>query len=338
MKTAHKLAQLFVTLAVLTALPGCGYLAMSCHEVGAWTSRHWSAEKAWHSRHWMYADIPCRGSFKAGFKAGYRFASGGYDSCEPPQLRHYWRIGGLTESERQNAQAWSDGFTHGTVAAQQDHAVVPSTLDMAAMQPPAGVPDVRYYTPPQMSPDMMSPDMTGGGGFQYPPNAQPQIPSPYQVQAPAPYEEQASSGYQFQQAPAGANFQYSPAAGPMSYAPNGAAVQYGGGSVPPPAPASEAAPAPYGAPVPYAVPAPNGMPLPPPAPISEPAAAADPRYPQAPVTLSEGSPGIGSLRMAANLQPAPPAEAEQWLPRQSAANPPRQATQAADWELPIIRD
>ncbi len=149
-----KAAQLILMLAVFTVLPGCGYLVCGYHDVAGWTSRQWSAEKAWQSRKWIYADMPCRGSFKAGFKAGYRFANGGYDSCEPPQYRHYWRIGGLTETERLNAQAWSDGFTHGTVAAQQDHAVGPSALDTAAMQPPPGVPDVRYYSPPQMSPDM----------------------------------------------------------------------------------------------------------------------------------------------------------------------------------------
>ncbi len=135
-----KHAQLLVVLAVFTVLPGCGYLVCGYQNVAGWTSRQWSADKAWRVRKWMYADMPCRGSFKAGFKAGYRFANGGYDSCEPPQYRHYWRIGSLTDTERLNAQAWSDGFTHGTVAAQQDHAAAPSALDMASMQPPEGFP------------------------------------------------------------------------------------------------------------------------------------------------------------------------------------------------------
>ncbi len=57
------------------------------------------------------------------------------------------------------------------------------------------------------------------------------------------------------------------------------------------------------------------------------------------MTASEGSPGIGNLPTAGTLQPAPPAEpAPESLPQQQAASPPPQATQAADWELPLIRD
>jgi hypothetical protein len=302
-----KIAQVLLTLAIITALPGCGGLVMTYHDVAAWSGRHWSAEKAWRVRRWMYADIPCRGSFKSGFKAGYRFASGGYDSCEPPQLRHYWRIGRLTESERQNAQAWSDGFTHGTVAAQQDHAVGPSALDMAAMQPPEGVPDVRYYVPPQTPTEMGQ-----GGGFQYSPNAQ----------SPPPFQQSTTPGYQFPPTTS-ENFQY---------APNGANLQYSPPPVVPPSPASEAVPA-------SSSPSSSSpvAPLPPPAPASLPAA--DIQSLPSPMTASEGSPGIGNSPTAGTLQPAPPAEpAPESLPQQQAASPPPQATQAADWEMPLIRD
>jgi hypothetical protein len=300
-----KTARLLLALGILTALPGCGWLVTSYHDATAWTSRQWSAEKAWRVRKWMYADIPCRGSFKSGFKAGYRFASGGYDSCEPPQLRHYWRIGELTASERRNAQAWSDGFTHGTLAAQQDHAASPSALDAAAMQPPEGVPDVRYYVPPQMSNEMDQ-----GAPYSYAPNWQP----PASFQVPPGYEDPQTNGSfpsipsagNFQNMPGGSNYLYSPPTGP------------------PPAPASEA------------MPGPSLMPYPPPAPGSQPAA--EGQYRPGPMTTSEGSPGIGSLRTADNIQPAPPAESlpQQDLPQQAVGSPP-QATQATDWELPLIR-
>jgi hypothetical protein len=281
MKTAY----LLLALAIATALPGCACVAMTCHDAAAWTSRHWSAEKAWRERKWMYADIPCRGSFKTGFKAGYRFANGGYDSCEPPALRHYWRIGGLTESERQNAQAWSDGFTHGTVAAQQDHAVGQSAFETAAMQAPPGVPDVRYFTPPQPN------AMDQSDNVQFSPSMPP--PTPYEV-------------------PQTENFRNAPMTAP-----------------PPPAPPSEAVPAQNNLspprvtlpPPPSSVPAPNVRPLP------------------AHMPVSEGSPGIGSLGTLVRLQPAPAVEPgpTPFSPEQ-AGSPPRQATQAADWQLPIIRD
>jgi len=282
MKTAH----LLLTLAIIAAVPGCACLATTCPDVAAWTDRHWSAEKAWRERKWMYADIPCRGSFKTGFKAGYRFANGGYDSCEPPALRHYWRIGGLTESERQNAQAWSDGFTHGTVAAQQDHAVGPSAFERAAMQPPAGVPDVRYLTPPQTRNTM---DVGENFNFPFIPSMPP--PRPYEV-------------------PQTENFRNSLM------------------TVPPPAPASEAAPAQNTLSTPV---------VPPPPPSSIPAPAV--RSLPAPRPVSEGASETGSLRTTAHLQPVPPAEsaAATFSPEQPGI-PPRQATQAADWQLPLIRD
>ncbi|HEX4070277.1 MAG TPA: hypothetical protein VHX68_03885 [Planctomycetaceae bacterium] len=309
-----KTARLILTLAVFAILPGCGYLVCGYHNVAGWTSRQWSAEKAWQSRKWIYADMPCRGSFKAGFKAGYRFANGGYDSCEPPQYRHYWRIGSLTETERLNAQAWSDGFTHGTVAAQQDHAVGPSALDTATMQPPPGVPDVRYYSPPQMSPDM------GLGSNQYWQNGP----------ATPPYEQppmMPGSGYP---SPMGQNAPYAPGAENFQYAPVGNNnSQYSPPPVPVPAPASEAMPAPPS-------PSPTrGMQLPPPAPASVPTTAAE--YFPTRMMASEAYPGIGGLTSVANPQPAPAAEAVP-QPVPSMASPPPQATQAADWELPVIRN
>jgi hypothetical protein len=314
-----KTAQLILTLAALTLLPGCGYLVCGYHNAAAWTSRQWSAEKAWRARKWMYADIPCRGSFKSGFKAGYRFACGGYDSCEPPQYRHYWRIGGLTESERQNAQAWSDGFTHGTVAAQQDHAVTPSALDTAAMQPPPGVPDVRYLEPPQMP---AGTDMSLGGSYQYMQNG----PSPQYWQngpSPAPYEEQTIPGNGYP-SPMSQYDQFTPGQQSFPAPPSGGGMPYAPPTVPPPAPASEAMPSSAG-------PAPSGVPKPPPAP----AAAAE--YFPTRMMASEAYPGLGNVGPVANLQPAPPAESlPQAVPQ--AIGPPPQATQAADWELPLIRN
>jgi hypothetical protein len=328
-----KTARLFLTLALLSALPGCGYLVMSCHNAANWTSRQWSSEKAWRARKWMYADLPNRGSFKAGFKAGYRFANGGYDSCEPPQLRHYWRVGGLTESERQNAQAWSEGFTHGTLAAQQDHAVGQSVLDTAAMQPPPGVPDLRYINPPQNANEMSDgttiqeggfPGVAPGGENQYPPMGQAQP----QFQAPPQYEQQGMMpGPQFPPQ-TGQNFQYQPNPGNSPYTPNGGNYEYTPPLVPPPAPASEAAPASSG-------PLPRGAQLPPPAPSGQPSAA----FPFVPSQsmASEGAPGMGGLQTAGGLQPAPPAEVGASFPQQSFM-PRRQATQAAEWELPVLRN
>ena len=99
-------------------------------------------------RKWMYEDIPCESSFKAGFKAGYRFANCGGDSCTPPGPSHFWGADGMTEKDVQEAQAWCDGFTHGAMAAQQDGNQVASTLDAQSAQPPEGVPDVLYYQGP----------------------------------------------------------------------------------------------------------------------------------------------------------------------------------------------
>jgi len=105
----------------------------------------WTTDQAWSSRKWMYEDVPCESSFKAGFKAGYRFANCGGDSCQPPGPSHFWSAGGMTEQDQREAQAWCNGFTHGTMAAQQDGNVVVSALDAQTAKAPQGVPEVYYY-------------------------------------------------------------------------------------------------------------------------------------------------------------------------------------------------
>ncbi len=305
-------ARLFLLVAAISALPGCGYLVNGCYQAAGWTSRQWSAEKAWRARKWMYADMPCERSFKAGFKAGYRFANGGYDSCEPPQMRHYWRVGKLSDTERKNAQAWSDGFTHGTVAAQQDHNVGVSALDTAAMQPPPGTPDLQYITPPPTN------EMSDLGGTPYSLDGQGQY-----GQSPMPYED-PSQGAQF--GPPGQNyFPYGSNPGNMQFAPSGQPYDYSPppyspSAVPPPAPASEAAPSNNGL-----------MPLPPPAP------GASMGYVPNGMMASEGSPGFGGLQTVGNLQPAPPAE----IGRPSFPTRPLPSSpiaQPTEWQLPVIRD
>jgi hypothetical protein len=137
-------------LTVLAAALGAGCQAtdIAWHQATFSITEHRAAEKAWRNRRWMYEGIPCKVSFKDGFVAGYRFARGGYDSCEPPMPKHYWRINGVTDEDRQRAQAWTDGFTHGTLAAQQDGCATQSALDAAAALAPAGTPEVNYFIPP----------------------------------------------------------------------------------------------------------------------------------------------------------------------------------------------
>ena len=309
-------ARLFLLVAALSALPGCGYLVNGCYQAAGWTSRQWSAEKAWRVRKWMYDDIPNRGSFKAGFKAGYRFANGGYDSCEPPQYRHYWRVGGLSKSERENAKAWSDGFTHGTVAAQQDNMAGVSALDTAAMQPPPGVPDLQYVTPPAAN------GMSDTGG--YPSMSYDQSNMQY-GQPPMQYGD-PSQGAQFD--PNGPTyFQNGVPAENFQFMPNGATDQYSPPPTPPPAPASEAAPSVHG-PMP---------PPPPPAPGSHPAASMG--YMPGSMMASSGAPGMGGLQTVSNLQPAPPAEMPApSYPATRASLPPSPIAQPTEWQLPIIRN
>ena len=279
-----KAAQLILMLAVFTVLPGCGYLVCGYHDIAGWTSRQWSAEKAWQSRKWIYADMPCRGSFKAGFKAGYRFANGGYDLCEPPQYRHYWRIGGLTETERLNAQAWSDGFTHGTVAAQQDHAVgpAPSTRPPCSRRRafPTSATIRRRKCPPTWAWAAIVPaERTGDAALR---TAADDAGFRLSV-ADGPERPVRSGSGEFPYAPIGNNnSQYSPP------------------PIPVPAPASEAMPTPPS-------PAPGrGMPFPPPAPASVPTTAAE--YFPTRMMTSEAYPGVGNLTATVNPQSAPPAE------------------------------
>jgi len=140
MKTATG-ATLALALAWLSA--GCVAQINSC---STWVQQSWMTDKAWRARKWMYEDIPCESSFKAGFKAGYKFANCGGDSCQPPGPSHFWSAGGMTEQDQRDAQAWCDGFTHGTLAAQQDGKAGASALDAQTAQPPEGVPDVYYYS------------------------------------------------------------------------------------------------------------------------------------------------------------------------------------------------
>jgi hypothetical protein len=313
-----KTARLFLLVAAISALPGCGYFVNGYYQASGWTSRQWSAEKAWRARKWIYADLPCPGSFKAGFKAGYRFANGGYDSCEPPQMRHYWRVGHLSDTERQNAQAWSDGFTHGTVAAQQDHTAGVSALDTAAMQPPPGVPDLQYVTPPPTN------EMSDAGGYQNSPYGQ----SPY-GQSPMPSDESQSQNPQFM--PGQSYFPYGSNSGNFQFAPNGQPYEYSPGpysppAVPPPAPASEAAPTNNGQ-----------MTLPPPAPGGQPTTNLG--YLPNGMMASSGSPGVGTLQTVGNLQPAPAAEmGGPSLPASRPALPPSPIAQPTEWQLPVMRE
>jgi hypothetical protein len=152
-----------VLLALGAALgSGCQATDVAWNQTVYRISEHRAAEKAWRDRRWMYEGLPYKVSFKAGFVAGYRFARGGYDSCEPPMPKHYWRINGITDEDRYRAQAWTDGFTHGTLAAQQDGCATQSALDAAAAIAPQGTPDFAYLTPP--AGEMQSPD----GDMNYP--------------------------------------------------------------------------------------------------------------------------------------------------------------------------
>jgi hypothetical protein len=137
-----------LTLIAAALGAGCQATDMAWHRATFGITEHQAAEKAWRNRRWMYEGMPCKVSFKDGFVAGYRFARGGYDSCEPPMPKHYWRINGVTDEDRQRAQAWTDGFTHGTLAAQQDGCATQSALDAASALAPAGTPEVNYFVPP----------------------------------------------------------------------------------------------------------------------------------------------------------------------------------------------
>jgi hypothetical protein len=140
MKTSSGLA---LVLAVACAGAGCTSEANYC---ATWIHQSWTTNKAWRSRKWMYEGIACESSFKAGFKAGYRFANCGGDSCQSPGPSHFWSTGGVTEEDQRESQAWCDGFTHGTLAAQQDGNAMVSALDAQTAQPPAGVPEVYNYS------------------------------------------------------------------------------------------------------------------------------------------------------------------------------------------------
>jgi hypothetical protein len=129
---------------------GVAWLAAGCvselNSCATWVEQTYVTNRAWRDRKWMYEGIACESSFKAGFKAGYRFANCGGDVCQPPGPSHFWFASGMTEQDQRDAQAWCDGFTHGSLAAQQDGNTTASTLDAQTAQPPEGVPDVLYYS------------------------------------------------------------------------------------------------------------------------------------------------------------------------------------------------
>jgi hypothetical protein len=145
MKTSIGLA-----LALIMVCVGAGCVSDITY-CAAWVHQSWTTDKAWRCRKWMYEGIDCESSFKAGFKAGYRFANCGGDSCQPPGPSHFWFANGMTEEDQREAQAWCDGFTHGTLAAQQDGNTAASVLDAQTAQPPANVPEVYYYPNPDGS-------------------------------------------------------------------------------------------------------------------------------------------------------------------------------------------
>ena len=185
MKTSTGLA---LVLAVACAGAGCTSEANYC---ATWIHQSWTTNKAWRSRKWMYEGIACESSFKAGFKAGYRFANCGGDSCQPPGPSHFWSTGGVTEEDQRESQAWCDGFTHGTLAAQQDGNAMVSALDAQTAQPPAGVPEVYYYSGLGASASMGSPQGMGEfGQGQFAPG---EYPAGQYSPAPSPPEPWAAN-------------------------------------------------------------------------------------------------------------------------------------------------
>jgi hypothetical protein len=173
-----------LALALAVACLGAGCISETNY-CATWVHQCWTTNKAWRSRKWMYEGIACESSFKAGFKAGYRFANCGGDSCQPPGPSHFWCANGMTDDDRREAQAWCDGFTHGTLAAQQDGNVMASALDAQTAQPPEGVPEVYYYSGLGASASVGSPQGPGEfaqgpfGSGQYPPGQfSPWSPSP----------------------------------------------------------------------------------------------------------------------------------------------------------------
>jgi hypothetical protein len=135
--------KLAIALSAAWLAAGCVAELNSC---ATWVEQTYVSNRAWRDRKWMYEGIDSESSFKAGFKAGYRFANCGGDVCQPPGPSHFWFTNGMTEQDQRDAQAWCDGFTHGSLAAQQDGNTTASALDAQTAQPPQGVPDVLYYS------------------------------------------------------------------------------------------------------------------------------------------------------------------------------------------------
>jgi hypothetical protein len=333
---------LALALAVACLGAGCVSEANYC---ATWVHQCWTTDKAWRNRKWMYEGIACESSFKAGFKAGYRFANCGGDSCQPPGPSHFWCANGMTEDDRREAQAWCDGFTHGTLAAQQDGSVTASALDAQTAQPPEGVPEVYYYSGLGESGSVGTPQ--GAGEFaqgQFAPGQYP--PGEFLPRSPSPGQTPFASGTMSAAQPGSANWStpaappadvvYPPAAPPSeamdreatqgpspSTLYHGSAAFPGIGSLrttvgptmsdkpiaaPPPERLGSIAPSPDGA---------SATTLPPvPAPASV----------QHPAPYATNAPTAGSPTAASEAVPST-------LPTPSIRSAP-----APQWELPIIRD
>jgi hypothetical protein len=310
---------------------GCISEMNSC---ATWVEQTWTSNKAWRARKWMYEDIPCESSFKAGFKAGYRFANCGGDSCTPPGPSHFWGADGMTEKDVQEAQAWCDGFTHGAMAAQQDGNQVASTLDAQSAQPPEGVPDVLYYQGPGSlgqiggTPDQGQP-LPGG----MTPGAVPS-PLPNWSSAAAPADTSYPPGNPASEAVPAAPLDISGTHNSATHY-HGSAAFPGIGSLrsmgpdasnmPPPAPASEAEPALRPSPIaaPYNLP---------------PSAAAPPHEGSSGPATSV--PGPAAQPPSTNVNPTgatAPIGTTVVVPGIVPATSPR-GPAGPQWELPVLRD
>jgi hypothetical protein len=324
-------------------------LIMACFDAGCvsemnscatWVEQTWTSNKAWRTRKWMYEDIPCESSFKAGFKAGYRFANCGGDSCTPPGPSHFWGADGMTEKDVQEAQAWCDGFTHGAMAAQQDGNSGASTLDAQSAQPPEGVPDVLYY----QGPGMQGPGSLGQiGGPQDMGQPLPGGMTPGAIPSPLPNWSSAAAPADGSYSPSNPASEAVPAA-PLDISGthnsathyHGSAAYPGVGSLrstigpdasnmPPPAPASEAEPALRPSPLAAPYNLPRSAAAPPHAGSSGPATSVPGPAAQVPPAT------VNPTSAAASIGPAVV------VPAIGPATPPR-GPAAPQWELPVIRD
>jgi hypothetical protein len=333
-----------LALAVACLGGGCvSDLNYCAHCVNRW----WTTDQAWRNREWMFEDIPCASSFEAGFKAGYRFANCGGDSCQPPGPSHFWSASGMTDQDRRDAQAWSDGFTHGTMAAQQDGNVVASALDAQTARPPEGVPDVYYYPNQGAFPNQGALSSIGSPQYEGQLAASPYYPNQFSG-------EQLSAGGQFGGVPIAQGqpipgmmpvaTQAQPVPEPMSASPR-PVVAPATAAYPPSAPPSEALDLSIGSvgtpttryhgsaafpgigslrsPIPANSPdvAPSAL-APNPGANAVPPVANAPSTGTLPVSSPVATPTKGSVEAAPSTQPAPVIR----------------SAPASQWEMPIIRD